>query len=540
MEHLLAPRTLICRFVAKRTAKSAAFFALLFGVVVAAKSAGYAAAYPSSVARAKLASSFGSNIGLSALFGRPHDINTVTGFAVWNTLTIMIIIGAIWAFLTATSHLRGEEEAGRWEILLVGQTTARQASANALVGLGASLVVMYIVAAVVFIGVGKVHTVHYGAQAGMFFALAAVSSATMFMSVGSVASQLMPTRSRAAALSAAFFGACFLVRAMADTTNARWLLDVSPLGWIERLQPLYGSQPIWLLPIALLTLICAGAAIYLAGRRDLGDSVFADHDSAKPQFGLLGSSFGLAFRLTRGASLAWLLGAAFVSIFFGLLTKSASNAFSQSSALSARFGTITHASQTAGGRLFLGVVFFLLMTLIMAYAASSLVSVRREEAEDYLDNLLVRAVSRSRWLWGRVVLVVVTIICAGIVATLGVRIGLTHQGIGVSFHDLCLAGLNAMAPAVLITGLGVFTLGVLPRATSLVVYAALAWSFLLDLLSSGINLNHWILDTSILQHMSLSPAANPNWTAIGYIVGLGAVLAVIGSVAFSNRDLEAE
>jgi putative exporter of polyketide antibiotics len=97
-----------------------------------------------------------------------------------------------------------------------------------------------------------------------------------------------------------------------------------------------------------------------------------------------------------------------------------------------------------------------------------------------------------------------------------------------------------MAPAFLIVGLGVFTLGLLPRATSLVVYGALAWSFLIDLISSGIHLNHWLLDTSILQHMTLSPATSPNWTSVAYIVGLGFVLSIIGSLTFGRRDLEAE
>jgi putative exporter of polyketide antibiotics len=94
----------------------------------------------------------------------------------------------------------------------------------------------------------------------------------------------------------------------------------------------------------------------------------------------------------------------------------------------------------------LDIVFFLLTTLIMAYTASAMSAV---------------------------------------------RLGLSHQGVAISFHDLLLAGLNAMAPAALVLGLGIFTLGVL-RATSPVVYAALAWSFLIDLLSSGLNLNHWI------------------------------------------------
>ena len=40
----------------------------------------------------------------------------------------MIIVGAIWGLLLATRLLRGEEDAGRWELLLAGRTTRRPAT----------------------------------------------------------------------------------------------------------------------------------------------------------------------------------------------------------------------------------------------------------------------------------------------------------------------------------------------------------------------------------------------------------------------------
>ncbi len=35
----------------------------------------------------------------------------------------LMVLGAVWGLLTATRLLRGEEDAGRWELLLAGQTT---------------------------------------------------------------------------------------------------------------------------------------------------------------------------------------------------------------------------------------------------------------------------------------------------------------------------------------------------------------------------------------------------------------------------------
>ena len=56
---------------------------------------------------------------------------------------LLIIVGAIWGLLTATRLLRGEEDAGRWELFLAGRTTRRHAAAQAIAGLAAGFVVLW-------------------------------------------------------------------------------------------------------------------------------------------------------------------------------------------------------------------------------------------------------------------------------------------------------------------------------------------------------------------------------------------------------------
>lgn len=309
------PKTVISRFIAKKTFRSAVLWGAVFGIYVASKAAGYAAAYPTASDKLKIATAFGNNIGLSALLGKSAYLTTVSGYVVWNTLMVVTIVGAIWAFLLATKTFRGEEDNGRWELLLSGQTTARKAAANALLGLATSLAALFAVAVVAFIAVGRIHSANFAPGAAVFFALSTVCGAAIFLAVGAFASQLMPTRSRAATLSAAVFGIFFLLRAMADSTRARWLLDVSPLGWIERLQPFNASQPIWLLPIGLLVLGLAVLTIFFAGERDLGSSTFADKDSGKPKLRLLNKPLPIAWRLTRNSTLSWLAGIGLFSFF---------------------------------------------------------------------------------------------------------------------------------------------------------------------------------------------------------------------------------
>lgn len=178
--------------------------------------------------------------------------------------------------------------------------------------------------------------------------------------------------------------------------------------------------------------------------------------------------------------------------------------------------------------------------MIMAYAASAVGRMREDEAEGYLDNLLVRPVSRLRWLLGRVFLAVVVIVVAGLLTTLGTWAGEINQQTGVSFHTLLLAGINTLAPALLILGIGVFALGITPRLTTVIAYGVIAWTFLIEMVSSGLNLSHWVLDTSILYHVALAPAANPKWGSDAVLAGIGLALGVIGALVFNYRDLEPE
>jgi hypothetical protein len=97
--------------------------------------------------------------------------------------------------------------------------------------------------------------------------------------------------------------------------------------------------------------------------------------------------------------------------------------------------------------------------LLMAYAASAVGKLREDEAEGYLDNLVVRLLSRQRWLAGRMALVVAVIVVAAVLGGMvfWIAAAAEHTGLGVS--PPAQAGLNAAAPAVALAGLGALLLG---------------------------------------------------------------------------------
>jgi putative exporter of polyketide antibiotics len=168
------------------------------------------------------------------------------------------------------------------------------------------------------------------------------------------------------------------------------------------------------------------------------------------------------------------------------------------------------------------------------------VAIRREESDNYLDNYLVTPISRIRWFSGRLLIIISVVLLAGLLSAVGSWLGLINQHLGVSFSTLLNASINALTPVIFVIGVGIFMFGIRPRLTSFAAYGVLAWAFLIEMLSSGIKINHWILDTSILNHILLAPAVNPNWPKDGFIIIISLVLGLIGLLIFNRRDLQTE
>ena len=525
----------VLRLTARRAVRSGVLWGYVFGLYVATQALAYASSYRTVAQRAGLAKEFGANAGVSALVGPAHDIQTVAGFTVWKCLAVLAVVGAVWGLLTATRLLRGEEDAGRWELLLAGQTTRRAAAAQALVGLACGVAVLWTVSAVITVVVGRSSKVDISAPGALFLAVAVVAAAAMFLAVGALASQLAATRRQASAYAAAALGVSYALRMVADSgTGLGWLRWTSPLGWVEELQPLTAPHPLALLPIVGLIAVLGFLAVRLAGERDLGSSMLDDHASSAPHTRLLSGPSGLDLRLARPTLAGWGVGIAAYGLVLGLVAKSAGSAISSSSSLTRAFSRLG----AIGAEAYLGVAFLLMAVLVAFVASGQISSARAEEAEGRLDHLLVRPVSRWSWLVGRLGVVTVVLLLGGLVAGVFTWLGAASQQSGVSFGTVLQAGLNVVPPAVCILGLGALVFGIWPRASTVATYGVLVWSFLVELVGGIVGLNHWVLDTSVFHQMAAAPAVSPDWTSGGVLLAVGVVAGLAGVIAFNFRDLQ--
>jgi ABC-2 type transport system permease protein len=507
----------------------------IFGIFVASSVYGYASLYKTPAQRASLAKTFGANAGASALVGPAHGLATVAGFTAWRSLVVLCVLGAIWGLLASTRLLRGEEDAGRWELLLAGQTTPRLATAQAGTGLATGLFVLWAVTAAITVAVGRFSSVRVSVGAGLFFALALVSGAAMFLAVGVLTSQLAATRRQAAAYAGAVLGVSYGVRMLADSgTGLEWLRWLSPIGWVEELQPLTAPRPLALVPIAASVVLLSVVAMHLAGNRDLGASTIPDGGSGLGHTRLLSGPTGLTLRLFRPTAIGWSVGIAAGSFMIGIVAKSAGSATTGSSFahVLSRLG-----SRGSGVKAYVALSFLVLAVLLTLVVAGQVTAARAEESEGRLEHLLVRPVARRTWLAGKLLVTTCVLSLLGIAAGLFVWLGAATQDSDLGLSGALGAGLNIVPPAIALTGIGILTLGLWPRAVSGVTYAVLAWSILIEVVGGIVNANHYLLDTSLFHHMAAAPSVSPDWAGMAVLVAVGLAGASLGEYAFDRRDL---
>jgi ABC-2 type transport system permease protein len=462
--------TVIAVTTAKRAARSAVVWGVVLGALVLDLALSYHSRFPTAASRETFAQAFGHNTAFAAIFGPARRLDTAGGEVAWLCLSLLIILGAIWGLLTATRLLRGEEDAGRWELLLAGQTTRRQATGQAMTGLAAGWAVLWALTAGCTLAAGSPSSVGFPVSASLFYATAATASAAMFLAVGALASQLIPTRRQANGLAAAFFAVAFLIRMAADSVSGlAWMRWASPLGWLEDLRPLTGSQPLAFMPVILLIAAAAGAAIVLAGRRDLGAAVLARRPPAKPRTRLLGGPAALVIRLERWVALSWVGGLALLALVFGVVARSAAAGnvgVQMPEQIVGRLG----GHQAGAAAAWMGYEFLWIAALVAFAAAAQISGVRGEEADGHLDNLFARPVSRGTWLAGRLGFGVVLVLAAGLASGAGGWIGVAARPSAIGFGAMMQAGLNVTVPGLFILGLGTLLYGLAPRLAVPILY----------------------------------------------------------------------
>jgi len=207
-------------------------WAAVFGVTVASSALTYANSYPDRATRLRLAATTGRDRGMAMLLGPVSGIGTVAGYTVYKCFVFLTTIGAVWGLLVATRLLRGEEDSGRWQLVLAGATRRGRATVATLVALFGAVGVLFVGTTVIALLAGRSPDLKFGTGATVLYGASLVVPAAVFVAVGALTSQLGASRRVATSLGMLVFGVAFV---------ALWLGLAQPLATLPRFVAAWGE-----------------------------------------------------------------------------------------------------------------------------------------------------------------------------------------------------------------------------------------------------------------------------------------------------------
>ena len=472
-----------------------------------------------------------SNPGIRIMFGAPVALQDPGGFTVWRTGAMMAVLVGVWAVLTTVRITRGDEEAGRWDILLAGRYRLwRLVLINLTVLVAASAGVGCAVAMAMSVAGAEAGG---AARYGVVLALIGAGAAGW----GALAGQLVADHRRAASIAVFAVVAGFGLRMVADgVPGLAWLHWVTPFGLLGLSEP-FGARsiaPVVVLVAAFLALV---AAVAITSRhRDLNAGLLPVRHRHPAHPVLLRSVGRFAVRRAIGPVLGWGVGLGAYFLVVGLLTSSLTRFLSDNPAFAdlaaaAGFGSLT----TVEG--YVGSLFTLLAIPVGLFAAGRISATAADEEARLLTVVFAAPVSRTRWFLTEAV----TALGAGLILTLVAGVA-TWVGTLLVDAELpataALAGAINIAPIMILSlAAALFALGWIPQAVLPVGAIPAAGGFLLHILTDSLDWPNWISSLSPYAHVGLVPYERPDWSGAAGLVMVAATVALLGLYGYRRRDL---
>ncbi len=528
------PDAAVARRTFRRLLVGAAVVGAVFALTTASSALSYVSTFPTQADRDQVAATTGGDAGLAVLLGPVAHVDTVGGYTFYKGYVFLTAIGAVWALLAGTRQLRGEEDGGRWQVVLAGSTTPARATAATAAGLLGAVGVVLVLSVAGTAAAGLDHDVGFSLGGSVVMGLSLALVAAWFAALGALTSQLARSRRTANQLGLAVLAVAFALRMVADAgPSTAWLRWWTPFGWSELMAPLT-TDDLWpLVPAVVTTALLVVVAVRAAAARDVGDGLLASRDVHPPRTRWLGSAAGLAARLELGVLAWWAVGSLAAGAMLGVIAKLTERSVPASlgDALSG-FGV--------SGRFvdqYFGVSFLLVATLVALVPASQVGAAAEEELTGRLVHVLASPTRRTGWLASRLVLAAAGVVVAGLAAGFGAWAGARSHGVPLDLGPMLGAGLNVVPTALVALGIGALVLAVHPRWAGTVVYVVVGWSVVVDLAGSLVDGIGWLRHVSLFDAMALAPAEDPSAATVGITLAVAAVLCVAAVAWFDRRDL---
>ncbi|MBS0022672.1 ABC transporter permease [Microbacterium paraoxydans] len=451
-------------------------------------------------------------------------------FLAFEVLPWLALLAALMSVFLAVRHTRGDEEAGRTELVWATPAGRRLPTiATAVHGIAANLVLAALTAlALMATGLDAGGSVLAGAAAG--------SCGLAFLGIALFTAQLFRTSRGANSAAVWVLVAAFLLRGIGNAAGtpaddlagitSAWPAWLSPFGWAEQTRPF--DENLWWPPLLglALGLALAAAAVGLQALRDVDAGFVAERlgrVAARPG---LSSPLALVWRLTSGGIVGWAVGGALTGLLATTLGGVVDRIAGENPAVTDILEKIGGA--TGGLEEVVVTVFFTLLGILVACCAvQTVVRARQEEARGTVELVLATPTGRVRWLADHLIVGAVAVLLVVAAAVLGGWLGVrSSDGDTALYRIVAVAGAGQALAGAVFVALTALVFVVLPRATIPVAWVLVLVAALLGMFGPLFGLPEW---TANLSPFAVTPVMDRDGVDVRGLWWL--VLVVAGATA---------
>ncbi|HVV37344.1 MAG TPA: hypothetical protein VHC63_12120 [Acidimicrobiales bacterium] len=459
--------------------------------------------------------------------GPAQGLTTVGGQAAYQTGTFGLIVMGLMSVFMVGRLTRGEEQAGRSELLRSLPIGPHALDAAAVVTVaGMNVVTGALVAAVLM---AQRLPVAGSIVFGLSFALFGLLLSAFTLAASQVSENVRTTYG----LGGVLLGAAWVLRGIGDVGSGAvsWL---SPIGWAQKTRPFAGEKWWPFLVLVISTALLARVSVSVSGRRDVGAGLVAPRPGKAAASPSLCTPLGLAARLQRASFVGWSLGLALLAVAYGTVTSAISDYVKQNKAMADLVVAGGHGSIVEQ---YVAMSFRILALVAAGFAIQSALRMRSEETSMHAEALLATPLSRTRWAASHLAMAFGGSLLISV--AMGVVFGVADLAVTGDTAAIahCLVASLAFVPAVwVLVGITAFLVGVAPRATA-AAWGALAACFVIGFFGQLLKLSNAVQDLSPFQHVPAYPATALSPGPLLALAAIASALTLAGLASLGRRDV---
>jgi ABC-2 type transport system permease protein len=467
-----------------------------------------------------------------------------------------ILVMAIWPLLAGARMLRGEEERGSMDALLSLPETRAKVAIQKVLAMWTALLGMGLLIGLFAYAGGVSVKADYGFGDSLLYGLNLTLICAVFGSIALFISQFTEDRGAAAGITGGLL-VLFIVMDMVHRViagpGAEFISRLSPVYYYNLSKPVitsYGANPGALLVLFALTVLLAGAAIWLFVGRDIGAAVAwlrLPERQISPANALpvndwsLRSIYARSLRKILVPTFWWALGFVAFSAWMVVIVKQIEAGlaeFAKGSPFLQGFVSSLGGSNEITNATFLSAIFSFLPLLLMAYAVTQASAWSSDADNGRYELVLAAPQSRLTLILARFAALATGTVVISLLTLASIEISSVANGIKLDGGNLAAATLTLIPLALLMAALGYLFSGWVVTAvdTGLLSFLLLVWYFV-NYIGPDLKWPEWTQRLSAFYYYGNPLLKGLPLGSMLLVIGVGAVALILASARFMRKDM---